>query len=101
MKPVGHRDRVRSVAPPAESAIAHLFAEAELADAFAISLPAGAPRDIDALARVILTHPAPWFVALLKVRNLTMAGLGVKTSRDMRERAERGGAETIDFFAVR
>jgi hypothetical protein len=101
MRAVDHTDEVRSIAPPEESEIAHLFPKADLLDAFAISLPTGATRDIDALARVILTDPAPWFVGLLKVRDITMAWLGVQTSRDMREKARHSGAETIDFFIVR
>lgn len=92
---------VRSAALPAESSIAHLYAGAHLADAFAITLPAGAPQDIEALARAVLGDPAPWFRALLALRDAIVRPFGVKTSSQIRHEAGSDRASThIDFFPI-
>lgn len=51
--------RVTAVPLPRESAVAALFGGADLADAFAVSLPAGGPLDLDGWAAAALTHPPP------------------------------------------
>lgn len=92
---------VRAVALPAESDIAHLFAGAHLADAFAITLPADAPQDTELLARAVLGDPAPWFRALLACRDAIVGPFGVKTSARIRRELGRGGSAThIDFFPI-
>ncbi|MCU4161410.1 DUF2867 domain-containing protein [Acidiphilium sp. AL] len=86
--------------PPAESAIADWFVGADLVDAYAITLPDGAPRDIDALAREALEHPPAWFRALLGFRDAVVSVVGVKSSGQIRQDAESKGAETVAFFPV-
>jgi hypothetical protein len=94
-------DCVRTVALPPESGIAHLFPGAHLADAFAITLPPGAPQDTEALARAVFGDPAPWFRALLALRDAIVRPFGLKTSAQLRH--ELGGeasATHIDFFLI-
>lgn len=92
---------VRTAALPAESSIAHLFVGADLADAFAIALPAGAPQDTEALARAVFGDPAPWFRALLALRDAIVAPFGIKTSARLRRELGSDGAAThIDFFPI-
>lgn len=92
---------VRAVALPAESDIAHLFAGAHLADAFAITLPAGVSQDTEVLARAVFGHPAPWFRALLACRDAIVGPFGVKTSAQIRHAMKGDGSAThIDFFPI-
>lgn len=86
--------------PPAESAIADWFIGADLIDAYAITLPDVAPRDIDALAREALEHPPVWFRALLRLRDAFVSVGGVKSSWRMRKDAESEGLATVAFFPV-
>jgi hypothetical protein len=88
------------VAPPMSSAVAHLFAGADLVDSYAIALAEDAPDDIDMLARAALVSPPTWFAGLLVIRDAIMSLTGVKTSQRIREEAEGRGAETVAFFPV-
>jgi hypothetical protein len=88
------------IAPPASSAVAHLFAGANLLDAYAVALAEDAPDDIDTLARAALASLPIWFSGLLAIRDAIMSLIGVKTSQRIREEAERRGAETVGFFPV-
>ncbi|WP_244876883.1 DUF2867 domain-containing protein [Acidocella facilis] len=93
---------VRQVACPQESTIADWVPGADLADAFAVELSReDAARGIEALARSTLGHPAPWFRALLSIRDQVVRPFGIKSSRQLREQAVAGGAGYIDFFRVR
>jgi len=84
-----------------DSLIAGLFETADLLDAYAISLPANTSRDVGLLAHTVLGQPAPWFRGLIRLRDVAVAGFGVKTSRQLRAEAQATGAERIDFFPVR
>lgn len=66
---------------PTNSALAPLYADADLLDAFAIRLPANASDDLDVLARTAFERQAGWIRALTRVRDLMMATVGVKSSR--------------------
>ena len=86
---------------PSESGIAGLFPGADLADAFAVPLPPDvAGRSIEDIARKVLDDPAPWFRALLAVRDGVMSPFGVKTSARMRAAAQKRGGARIDFFTI-
>lgn len=92
------RLRVRRVAPPAESRLAPLYPGADLADAFAVGLPEAATGDIGRLAEVVLGRPSTSFRALLALRDLLVAPLGLRTSREARRRAP--GERRIFIFRV-
>lgn len=94
------RREPRAVAPPANSALAGLYGDADLVDAYAVTLPGSAPDDVAALARAALEKPAPWFVALLDIRDAVMSVTGVKSSQRIRREAGRRGVETIAFFPI-
>lgn len=96
------RTIVRQVDCPHESTIADWFPGADLADAFAVDLTGEATAlGIEVLARSTLGHPAPWFKALLSIRDKIVRPFGVKSSRQLRQQAVAFGAEHIDFFRVR
>lgn len=90
--------KVRAVSAPTDSALAPLYADADLLDAFAIALPAEATGDIGRLSRAVLGQPAGWAKALMRIRDAVMAPLGVKTSKAI-ARARQDG-EHISFFPV-
>jgi hypothetical protein len=91
---------IRSIKPPVESRLADSFQGADLADAFAVTLPAGATHDIAVLAGAIFDHPVWWFVALLAIRDSVVSCFGLKTTRKIRSRAQVEHADTVDFFPV-
>jgi hypothetical protein len=86
-----------SVALPVESGVTHVYSSVNLADAFAIRLPACASNDPDLLARFIFSQQPSWVGKLLGVRDLLVAGFGLKTGKQLAvlgagvEKAERVG----------
>ena len=91
---------VRRVAPPTDSRLAASYASAQLADAFAITLPAHAPGDAMTLAREALADPPRWFRVLLAMRDAAVKPLGLKTTAMMRRHLEEIGVAHVDIFRV-
>ncbi|WP_020201107.1 DUF2867 domain-containing protein [Cupriavidus sp. WS] len=91
---------VTAVRLPQESTLAARFGEADLADAFAVTLPAGSPLDLDGWAAAALTHPPRWIAALLAMRDTAVRGLGLKTTLALRQSAQARPGEYVDFFRV-
>lgn len=89
---------VRAVPAPPDSVLAPLYPDADLLDAFAAPLSAGATNDLDRLAHAVLARPAWWMKALMGMRDAAMAPLGVKTSRAIAR--ERNAGDRIGFFPV-
>ena len=85
---------------PSDSVLAPLYAGADLLDAFAIHLPAGASDDPEVLARVAFERQAAWIRALTWVRDRVMATVGVKTSRAIGAAAAARGLQVIGYFPV-
>ena len=81
---------------PSDSVLAPLYVGADLLDAFAIHLPAGASDDPEVLARVAFERQAAWIRALTWVRDTVMATAGVKSSRAAATR----GLQVIGYFPV-
>jgi hypothetical protein len=77
-----------------------LYAGADLADAYAIRLPAGASDDPEGLARVAFGRQAGWIRALTWVRDRVMATVGVKSSSTVGAAAATRGLQVIGFFPV-
>ena len=84
---------------PSDSVLAPLYVGADLLDAFAIHLPAGANDDLEVLARAGFERPAWWIRALTLMRDAMMAPVGVKSSRAVGAAAAARGP-VIGFFPL-
>ncbi len=92
-------NRARAVPMPGDCSLAPLYADADLLDAYAVRLPPGASDDLEALARAGFERSAWWIRALMRVRDMVMATVGVKSSRAIgRAAATRG--PVIGFFPL-
>ncbi|MBV9234847.1 MAG: DUF2867 domain-containing protein [Xanthobacteraceae bacterium] len=85
---------------PSDSVLAPLYAGADLLDAFAIQLPAGASDDPEVLAGVAFERQAAWIRVLTWVRDTVMATVGVKASREIGAAAATSGLQVIGYFPV-
>ncbi len=85
---------------PSDSVLAPHYGGADLLDAFAIHLPAGASGDPEVLARVAFERQAAWIRALTWVRDAVMATVGIKSSRAIGAAAATRGLQVIGFFPV-
>ncbi|HTI00325.1 MAG TPA: DUF2867 domain-containing protein [Acidisoma sp.] len=86
---------------PQDCSLAPLFDSADLADAYAVSLPEyAASLPIEELAGRLLGNPARWFRALLAIRDRVMAPLGVKTSGELRHASQGDERQRVDFFPI-
>ena len=90
----------RAVPIPSDSVLAPLYGRADLLDAFALHLPAGASDDPEVLARVAFERQAAWIRALTWVRDTVMATAGVKSSRAIGAAAATRGLQEIGYFPV-
>jgi len=88
-----------AVPVPADSALARLYVGADLLDAFAIHLPAGASDNLEVLARAAFDRQAGWIRALTWVRDVVMATVGVKSSRAIGAAAAARGS-VVGYFPL-
>jgi hypothetical protein len=89
------------VALPAESGVTHVYRSVNLADAFAIRLPSGASNDPDVLARFIFAQQPSWVGTLLGLRDVLVAGFGLKTSKQLATIATAAKkSERVGIFKV-
>jgi Protein of unknown function (DUF2867) len=90
----------RSVSLPSESRAARCYATTDLADAYAIRLPAGASTDPEVLARFIFAQQPPLVAPLLRLRDTLVAAFGIKTSRQLASAPAGGRRPRVGIFRV-
>jgi hypothetical protein len=100
LEKTGGMIKARATPAPPDSVLAPLYAGADLLDAFAIRLPAGASDDLEVLTRVALERQAAWIRALTWVRDTAMAAVGVKSSRAIGAAAAARGLEVIGYLPL-
>lgn len=88
------------VALPVESGVIHVYKSVNLADAFAIRLPLTASSDPDVLARFIFSHQPSWIRQLTGVRDVIVAGFGLKTARHLATLASGAKTDRVGIFKV-
>ena len=90
-----------AVALPVESGVTRVYKSVNLADAFAIRLPSSASNDPDLLARFIFSHQPSWVGALLGLRDVLVAGFGLKTGKQLAVIAAAADkSERVGIFKV-
>lgn len=90
----------RAVALPPSSSVSALYARTDLADAFAIRLPAGASSDPETLARFIFAQQPRWVGRLMGLRDLLVARLGLKTATQLQDPARAGHHAHVGIFRI-
>ena len=88
------------VALPAHSGVSGVYPAVHLADAFAIALPPGSTLDPEVLARFIFTQQPAWIGKLTKLRDLIVAGFGLKTTRELARLENSAKAQRVGIFKI-
>ena len=91
---------VNLVAVPPASRVSGFYASTDLADAFAIRLPEGASTDPETLARFIFAQQPAWVGGLMSVRDLLVAGFGLKTATQLQDPAVAGHQPRVGIFRI-
>lgn len=94
------KESVKPVALPSASCISRFYASTDLADAYAIRLPAGASTDPETLARFIFAQQPRWVGRLMSVRDLLVAGFGLKTAAQLQNPAVAGQHPRVGIFRI-
>ena len=89
----------RAVPLPAASRIADLYAGADLADSYALTLPPNTSRNAETLTRFVLATQPPWLTTLMGVRDGIAGRFGIKTAAQLRG-APADRASRIYIFKV-
>src|ERR1700712_2180922 len=97
--PILPNTTVRTVPLPAGSRATGFYPHPNLADAFAVTLPAESTRDPELLARFIFAGQAPWVARLLWLRDRIVAVFGIKTTRELVAKPEPSVLR-IGFFRI-
>ncbi|MES2015294.1 MAG: DUF2867 domain-containing protein [Pseudomonadota bacterium] len=92
--------RAMPVALPAQCGIMHAYPSVNLADAFAIHLPAGATNDPERLARFIVSQQPSWIGALIRVRDVMVAVFGLKSAKQLAALAGDAHASRVGIFKI-
>lgn len=90
----------RATTPPVESRLAASFKDADLSDAFAITLPPRATRNVVELAKTVLSNPPAVVAPLMRIRDAIMSRFGVKTATDIGRAAAGRPLGAIGPFGV-
>ena len=92
--------KVDRVAIPPETTLSSWFANAQLADAYAIRLPAAASSDPAALASAALGSLPPGGSAIMFVRDMLVRPFGIKTTPAIAQAGWARHHAIIGFFPV-
>ncbi|MBC7731001.1 MAG: DUF2867 domain-containing protein [Bacteriovorax sp.] len=91
---------VTAVALPEAASIRTIYASTDLADAYAIRLPAHASSDPEQLARLILSNQAPWVGQLMRMRDAIVGRLGIKTAQQLQNAPDAAMGGRIYMFKI-
>jgi hypothetical protein len=91
---------VTAVALPTASRLSGFYASTDLADAFSMRLPAGASSDPETLARFIFAQQPRWVGSLMGLRDLIVAGFGLKTATQLQDPARAGHHPRVGIFRI-
>jgi len=92
--------KVTAVEVPVESAVSRVYASADLADAFRVTLPADASHDPEQLARFMFSTQPGWVNALMWVRDAIVGPLRLKTGAQLVALGAHEGSTRVGLFKV-
>ena len=75
---------VRAVAVPPSPMAERTLKRVDYADAYAVALPPGTPRDPEHVAELVFHRPPAWVLAAMGLRNAVVRPLGLKAPRSTR-----------------
>lgn len=91
---------VTPVALPHESTIARAYKCTNLADAYSVELPLGTSTSPELLARFIFSQQPPWINGLMTVRDVLVAGFGLKTAKHLKSLGAESRASRVGIFKI-
>jgi hypothetical protein len=91
---------VTAIALPVDSAVTRFYPSTDLADAYAIALPGGASTDPEQLARFIFAQQPNWIGMLTRLRDLLVAGFGLKTAGQLAKYAANNPQQRVGIFKI-
>ncbi|MEI2455283.1 DUF2867 domain-containing protein [Lysobacter firmicutimachus] len=94
------RNIVSAVPLPRECSVIDHYPRTDLADAYSIELPPGVSQSPEELARFMFAHAPGWSRALMGLRDLLVAGLGLKTVAQLTATTPEQAAQRIAFFKI-
>ncbi len=92
--------QVTPVPLPPGCGVADTYPSLNLADAFAIALPAGASTDPEQLARFLFAQQPRWVRGLMALRDAIVAMFGLKTAKQLNLTEGAGGPGRVGIFKV-
>lgn len=95
-----HPHTISTVAIPAESELIRQYKTTHFSDAYAMELPPDSTTDPEQLASFIFSNQAPWVERLMKLRDLLVARLGIKTSAELARVDPAGKIRRIGIFRI-
>ncbi len=91
---------VTAVALPEAASSRTTCAATDLADAYAMRLPAHASSDPEQLARLILSNQAPWVGQRARVCDAIVGRLGIKTAQQLQNAPDAAVGGRIYIFKI-
>jgi hypothetical protein len=85
---------------PLDARVSGFYAVTQLADAYAISLPADAVTDPKQLARFIFESQPGWAEKLMQLRDLVVSVFGLKTAKQLTAPSADGSEKRIAIFKI-
>ena len=85
---------------PADARVNGFYATTQLADAYAISLPADAVTNPEQLARFVLDNQPVWVDKLMGLRDTLVAGFGLKTAKQLTTPTADASEKRIAIFKI-
>lgn len=91
---------VSAVELPKDSRIGSIYPATHLADAYAVALAHDTISDPELLARFLFAQQPAWIGHLMTLRDTLVAGLGLKTARQLKALDAQGRSHRVGIFKI-
>lgn len=85
---------------PLDARVNGFYAITQLADAYAINLPADAVMEPEVLARFMFESQPAWAKQLMQLRDVVVSVFGLKTAKQLTARLANGSEKRIAIFKI-